>query len=231
MQIERRRGRHLLREARRGRGLRRRRHRRHPPALPAQSRQRRPRARAARSHALSFIVDDADVARAWSDADARQRSARLDVLVKVDVGFHRCGIDPERPRRRRRSSRDVAALPGLRFRGLLSHAGHAYGAASEAEIAAIAASEARVLARSGVDSRRRRPVSTRSASAPRRRARFSLQQDGHHRAAAGQLRVLRSHAGRARRGDVGRLRAHRPRARRQPAGGAIASSSTAAARR
>ena len=51
----------------------------------------------------------------------------LDVLVKVDVGFHRCGIDPER-RTRSGSFETVAALPGLRLRGLLSHAGHAYHA-------------------------------------------------------------------------------------------------------
>src|SRR5205823_7207214 len=44
--------------------------------------------------ALSFIVDDPVVARAWSDL-ARQRGRTLDVLIKVDVGFHRCGIDPQ----------------------------------------------------------------------------------------------------------------------------------------
>src|SRR5438034_10828255 len=42
---------------------------------------------------ISIIVDHLDVARGWSDA--MQRANRtLDVLVKVDVGFHRCGIDP-----------------------------------------------------------------------------------------------------------------------------------------
>ena len=49
-------------------------------------------------------------------------------------------------------------------------------------------------------------------------ARFSVAAAGHHRAAARQLRLLRSHAGRARRRDVGRLRADRPGARRQPSG-------------
>src|SRR5256885_13262372 len=43
--------------------------------------------------ALSIIVDHLDVARGWSDV--MHRAGRtLDVLVKVDVGFHRCGIDP-----------------------------------------------------------------------------------------------------------------------------------------
>ena len=56
------------------------------------------------------------------------------MLVKVDVGFHRCGIDPDTADAVDFVAR-VAALPGLRFRGLLSHAGHAYGATSEQEVA------------------------------------------------------------------------------------------------
>ena len=95
-----------------------------------------------RTH-LSFIVDHLDVARGWSAAlSARGREA--DVLVKVDVGFHRCGIDPSQPGAAQ-FVRTVAELPGLRLRGLLSHAGHAYGAASDSEASAIAAAEARTL--------------------------------------------------------------------------------------
>src|SRR5207302_7056941 len=44
--------------------------------------------------AISIIVDHLAVARGWSDAMQRARRT-LDVLVKVDVGFHRCGIDPD----------------------------------------------------------------------------------------------------------------------------------------
>jgi D-serine deaminase-like pyridoxal phosphate-dependent protein len=69
---------------------------------------------------------------------------RLDVLVKVDVGFHRCGIDPASPDAVSFVER-VAALPGLRFRGLLSHAGHGYHAASEADLEAVAAAEATLM--------------------------------------------------------------------------------------
>jgi D-serine deaminase-like pyridoxal phosphate-dependent protein len=92
---------------------------------------------------LSFIVDDQAVARAWS-AIAAQRARTLNVLVKVDVGFHRCGIDPN-DRRAGAIVADVASLPGLRFLGLLSHAGHGYGATSDADAEAIAADEARIL--------------------------------------------------------------------------------------
>ena len=93
---------------------------------------------------LSIIVDHEAVARAW--AQVMQRAARtLDVLVKVDVGFHRCGIDPSAPDAAG-FVRRVGALDGLRLRGLLSHAGHVYLAGSEEELRKIAADEAKTLA-------------------------------------------------------------------------------------
>jgi D-serine deaminase-like pyridoxal phosphate-dependent protein len=97
-----------------------------------------------RTH-VSFIVDHLDVAKGW--ADAMQAAGReVDVLVKVDVGLHRCGIDPDAADAVDFIGR-VAALRGLRFRGLLSHAGHAYAAESDEAISAIAADEARTLTR------------------------------------------------------------------------------------
>ena len=92
---------------------------------------------------LSFIVDDPAVARAWADL-ALQRGRTLNVLVKVDVGFHRCGIDPHASTAAA-TVREIASLPGLRFLGLLSHAGHGYGATSEDEMKRIASGEATIL--------------------------------------------------------------------------------------
>ena len=92
---------------------------------------------------LSIIVDHPDVVRGWSDAMTRA-GRTLDVLIKVDVGFHRCGIDPNA--NPLGFIQTVASLPGLKLRGLLSHAGHAYHAASEDELAAIARQEAETLA-------------------------------------------------------------------------------------
>lgn len=123
--------------------------------------------------ALSFIVDDPAIARAWSEIAVRAGRS-LDVLIKVDVGFHRCGIDPESALAAE-AVREIASLPGLRFRGLLSHAGHAYNATSDAELAAIADTESRLLldlaASSGV------PCEEISVGATPT-ARFSLQQRG-----------------------------------------------------
>ncbi len=93
---------------------------------------------------MSIIVDDLDVARAWSTA--MQRAGRtLDVLIKVDVGFHRCGIDPAGDALG--FIQTVAGLPGIRLCGLLSHAGHGYHAASDAELSTIACDEATTLVR------------------------------------------------------------------------------------
>ncbi|MCC7416598.1 MAG: alanine racemase [Acidobacteria bacterium] len=92
--------------------------------------------------AISIIVDHLEVARAWS-AVMRRAGRRLDVLVKVDVGFHRCGIDPDADPLA--FVQAIDGLDGLRLRGLLSHAGHAYQAPSERDLRAIALEEARIL--------------------------------------------------------------------------------------
>jgi D-serine deaminase-like pyridoxal phosphate-dependent protein len=128
-----------------------------------------------RTH-LSFIVDHRLVARQWSEALARAGRV-VDMLVKVDVGFHRCGIDPN-------ASdavdmvREVASLPGLRLRGLLAHAGHAYHADSEDHMREIAESEARTLCDLATACRRagvRIEELSAGATPP---ARYSLKQRG-----------------------------------------------------
>ena len=111
------------------------------PVNPANA--ERVRALLSRGVTLSIIVDDPTVAEGWSRAMTGS-GFKLDVLVKVDVGFHRCGVDPESPRAMV-TIKDVASLPGLNFRGLLSHAGHSYTAASVHDIAAIAEQEAVIL--------------------------------------------------------------------------------------
>jgi D-serine deaminase-like pyridoxal phosphate-dependent protein len=91
---------------------------------------------------ISIIVDHLDVARGWSAA--MQTAGRtLDVLIKVDVGFHRCGIDPDADPLSFIQS--IGSMRGLRLRGLLSHAGHGYNAASDEELCTVAQREAETL--------------------------------------------------------------------------------------
>lgn len=125
---------------------------------------------------VSIIVDDLAVARGWSDAMTRA-GRTLDTLVKVDVGFHRCGVNPDRPDVLT-IIREIAALPGLDFKGLLSHAGQSYGAGSVAELETIAVKEAGILMRLAADIRRAgRPVAELSVGATPT-ARFITRQAG-----------------------------------------------------
>ena len=93
---------------------------------------------------VSTIVDDLDVAEGWSDAMVAA-GRRLEVLVKIDVGTHRCGVDP-RQRDALGFIERLSGMPGLDLRGLLSHAGHSYAAASAQVIAEIARAEAAMMA-------------------------------------------------------------------------------------
>ncbi|WP_053232509.1 alanine racemase [Sandaracinus amylolyticus] len=89
----------------------------------------------ARGARLTVITDDVDVARALAERDPAVR-----VLIEIDVGQHRGGIDAE--------SDELLAIAGvlargrrMRLAGVLAHAGHSYGAASIAEITSIAEDE------------------------------------------------------------------------------------------
>lgn len=130
----------------------------------------------ARRLRLSFIVDHLDVARGWSAALVAAGTT-VDVLVKVDVGFHRCGIDPD-PVTVLPFIAAVAALRGLRLRGLLSHAGQAYHATSADHLREMAASEAATL-RALAEAARGAGVAIDELSAGATpTARFSLDQEG-----------------------------------------------------
>ena len=165
---------------------------------------------------MSIIVDHLDVACGWSEA-MRRAGRTLDVLVKVDVGFHRCGIDPDGEPLAFLQA--VARLPGVRLRGLLSHAGHALsrgvgGRPGRDRAAGSRHAVAAARAGRGIRHRARRTLRRGDADPALQRRRA-----GHHRAAAGQLRLLRSHAGRTWRRVARRLRADRPGDGRVEAGG------------
>jgi D-serine deaminase-like pyridoxal phosphate-dependent protein len=68
---------------------------------------------------------------------------RLDVLVEIDTGLSRTGVLPER-------APDLAVrlaeLPGIRVRGIFTHAGQAYGGETPAAVAAVGTHEGRSMA-------------------------------------------------------------------------------------
>jgi D-serine deaminase-like pyridoxal phosphate-dependent protein len=67
---------------------------------------------------------------------------RVDVLLKVDCGYHRVGAAPERAAE---TARRLAELPGIALRGVFTHAGHAYHAGTREEVESIARAEGDVL--------------------------------------------------------------------------------------
>jgi D-serine deaminase-like pyridoxal phosphate-dependent protein len=87
-------------------------------------------------------LDDPVVADGLSRM-ARSLTTPLEVMVEVDSGLHRVGRAPGEESAALALA--VARLPGLRFLGLLTHAGHAYRAGSPGEREQIAMGEADAL--------------------------------------------------------------------------------------
>lgn len=94
---------------------------------------------------LTLIADSVDGVAAIAEARQQQPACDLAVAIKVDVGLHRIGVNPDTDE----AIVIAQALKdnGLRFAGLVSHAGHAYGAGHAAAIADIARQEARLMQR------------------------------------------------------------------------------------
>lgn len=92
--------------------------------------------------ALTIVVDDAGAAAAISAA-AVTAGLRIDTLVDVDVGQHRTGVTPGAPAVA--LGKAVAALPGLRLRGLQGYEGHVQHIASVAERRAANAASMKLL--------------------------------------------------------------------------------------
>ncbi|MDQ1613983.1 MAG: hypothetical protein QOG00_3914 [Pyrinomonadaceae bacterium] len=88
---------------------------------------------------LALITDDASIP-APLNAAARAEGVKLDLFLKVDCGYHRCGVEPETvaafeiPRR-------ILEASHLRFAGILTHAGHSYHSRSLEELRDIAQHE------------------------------------------------------------------------------------------
>lgn len=76
-----------------------------------------------------------------------------DVLVKVDSGLHRCGLEPG-PQLDSLVSW-LQSLPGINLRGLLTHAGHVYGCSDAAAVAEIGRQEGELMVQTAAEMRAR----------------------------------------------------------------------------
>jgi D-serine deaminase-like pyridoxal phosphate-dependent protein len=68
----------------------------------------------------------------------------LDVYLKIDCGYHRCGVDPDGPALLEIVQR-IGDHASLRFAGLLTHAGHSYHARGADALRAVATQEREVM--------------------------------------------------------------------------------------
>jgi D-serine deaminase-like pyridoxal phosphate-dependent protein len=92
---------------------------------------------------LALITDDASVPPLLDEA-ARRAGLTLDLFLKVDCGYHRCGVEPDSA-----EALEIPRLVGrarhLRFAGILTHAGHSYHARTRDELLTIARRERDVM--------------------------------------------------------------------------------------
>ena len=95
-----------------------------------------------RATRLAAGVDSIEGARRLSDA-FRTAGTRLDVLLKIDCGYHRVGVLPEDAAG---IVSEIAELPGVLLRGVFTHAGHVYSAETPGAVAEIGRQEGETLA-------------------------------------------------------------------------------------
>jgi len=98
-----------------------------------------------RIDSLNLLIDHESAFVALEDY-GRANGLRWDVFLKVDCGYHRAGVDPEADESVRLAAR-IAGSELARFKGLLTHAGHSYAAASRDEVSRIAKDEIEVTGR------------------------------------------------------------------------------------
>lgn len=88
---------------------------------------------------LNLITDSPDIPPRLNNS-LKETGIRMNVFLKVDCGYHRCGVEPH-TEEAFEIPRLIANASNLNFAGILTHAGHSYNARSQEEIIAIARRE------------------------------------------------------------------------------------------
>lgn len=92
---------------------------------------------------LNLLTDDTDTVAAL-DRAAGDAGVKFDIFVKIDCGYHRCGVEPHTteavdiPRK-------ISDATNLKFAGILTHAGHSYNCGSRDEVVEIARQERDIM--------------------------------------------------------------------------------------
>ncbi|MHA1247438.1 MAG: alanine racemase [Candidatus Thorarchaeota archaeon] len=86
----------------------------------------------AEAASIKVLLDNPETVDRLSDFCVEE-GISLEVMMKVDVGYHRCGVMYDTPEAVHLAER-IHAAPGLRFVGILTHEGHVYDASTKTEI-------------------------------------------------------------------------------------------------
>jgi D-serine deaminase-like pyridoxal phosphate-dependent protein len=88
---------------------------------------------------FSVLTDDAETVNELNKT-AKLENAKINVFVKIDVGYHRCGVEPHTPEAFE-IPRLISDSSNLNFAGILTHAGHSYHADTTEKLLKVAQSE------------------------------------------------------------------------------------------
>jgi D-serine deaminase-like pyridoxal phosphate-dependent protein len=92
---------------------------------------------------FSILLDQPQTSAAVK-AYAREHDISFNVFLKVDCGYHRAGVDPSKTESVG-LARNLADSKFIRFKGILTHAGHSYHCHNPEEVIEIAKQERDVM--------------------------------------------------------------------------------------
>ncbi len=90
---------------------------------------------------LNLLIDNVEALHAIEEF-----GFSFDVFLKIDCGYHRAGVDPDKPESLELAKRMTSSAT-MRFRGLLTHAGHSYHARNVEEVLRVASAETAAVTR------------------------------------------------------------------------------------
>jgi D-serine deaminase-like pyridoxal phosphate-dependent protein len=90
-----------------------------------------------------ILIDQLATARAV-ETYGRDNHVCFSVLLKVDCGYHRAGVDPASPESIQLVD-EIQSSRHMRFSGILTHAGHSYRCRNRKEVMAVARQERDVM--------------------------------------------------------------------------------------
>ena len=98
----------------------------------------------ARRSRISVGLDSREGAEILSKVFSAEKKA-IDYVIEIDTGLNRCGVLPGRPAIELYQA--IENLPGIRFKGIFTHAGQVYGKQNLEEVKAVSRLESEAMAK------------------------------------------------------------------------------------